>query len=531
MFLPRSRTFFSRRAMPLAAALVLASLSIPARAHVTPLTERQIAAGSPYVVVAVVEEARSRWNDPRTLIVTEYSLRVEDRLRGDAPERITLTIPGGTVDGETHGTCVSTPLAVGARYLLFLQDLDRPSLVPITGGWQGAFRERPEEKSFDRLVRSARQLLAAVETDPQPGDTSWRHQVSQPGLPAKVYDPAAATFPAAGPDAAAAERTVDAKFSVRSPAAAPLVFDPLPRGTAFSSVDQQMMTYWNRYVPGLFRISSRPSPGWAFGNGVSEMAGFPTDLPFFTWSDGTNSVVFTRSLNNRIVEADIALNPASPWTLDDALAAHSVFGREVHVSFRTVVLSCLGTAWGYEGAHAFGSLEPVSRDSVMNFKPAAYALPILYAEDTRAARATYRGKSIRDGLISPYSLFPLPFRPICQGLDSVMSTVRAGESFDFVHGVTLENPGTVKLVDPTLEVYLAPQRFSSAGAILLKRIKVEGTLGSGEARTVELGQAKVPDNTPAGTYVFLVVLNDPKDAYQANNRAWTDDFFKFTVTR
>src|SRR4029077_96588 len=131
----------------------LASLSIPAHAHVTPLTERQVAAGSPHVVVAVVEEARSRWNESRTLIVTDYSLRVEDRLRGDAPERITLTIPGGTVDGETHDTCVSTPLATGARYLLFLQDLDRPSLVPITGGWQGAFRERPEEKSFDRRVR------------------------------------------------------------------------------------------------------------------------------------------------------------------------------------------------------------------------------------------------------------------------------------------------------------------------------------------------------------------------------------------
>jgi hypothetical protein len=510
----------------LAATLVL-SLSIPARAHVTPLTERQIAAGSPHVVVAVVEDARSRWNESRSLIVTDFSLHVEDRLRGDAPERITLTVPGGTVDGETHGTCVSTPLAVGARYLLFLQDLDRPSLVPITGGWQGAFREQPEEKSFDRLVRSARRLLAAVETDPQPGDTSWLHKAVQPDLPAKVYDPAAATFPAMEP-----AQPEEAKFSVRSPAVAPLVFDPLPRGTSFFSVDQQMMASWNRYVPGLFRVSSRPSPGWAFGNGVSEMAGFPTDLALgFTWSDGIDSVVFTRSLNNRIVEADIALNPASPWTLDDALAARSVLGGEEHVSFRAVVLACLGTAWGYEGAHAFGSLEPVSRDSVKNFKPAVYTLPILYAEDTRAARATYRGKPIRDGLISPYRLLPLPLRPAVQALGAARSTVQAGESFDFVNAVTLENPGTVKLTAPTLEVYLAPQRFSSSGAILLKRIKVEGILPSGEARTVELGSATVPGNTPAGTYVFLVVLNDPKDANQANNRAWTSDFLKFTVTR
>lgn len=80
-------------------ALVLAALILPlsrsVSASVLPLTDRQLAAGSPHVVVAVVEEARSRWNGAGTLIVTDYGLRIEDRLKGDAPAQAILTVPGG----------------------------------------------------------------------------------------------------------------------------------------------------------------------------------------------------------------------------------------------------------------------------------------------------------------------------------------------------------------------------------------------------------------------------------------------------
>src|ERR1700704_5444310 len=117
---------------------------VPARpvgAHMRPLADRQLAAGSTDVVVAVVESSHSRWNAGGTLIVTDYALRIEDRLKGGAPERLTLTIPGGTVGGETHGTCISTPLAAGARYVLFLDRPEGTGVSPVTGGWQGVFRE------------------------------------------------------------------------------------------------------------------------------------------------------------------------------------------------------------------------------------------------------------------------------------------------------------------------------------------------------------------------------------------------------
>ena len=140
-----------------------------------PLTARQLAAGSPHVVVAVVEDARSLWNAEHTLIVTEYGLRIEERLKGDAPERVTLTAPGGTVGEETHFTSLSTFLETGARYLLFLEDFDRPTFTPVTGARQGVFAESAAGVSgFGELLSSTRELLAEVEAHPKASDTAWR---------------------------------------------------------------------------------------------------------------------------------------------------------------------------------------------------------------------------------------------------------------------------------------------------------------------------------------------------------------------
>ena len=271
------------------AALAFVCLGGPASAHVMPLTDRQIAAGSPHVVVAVVESVQPRWNDRHNLILTDYNLRVENRLKGDAPRRITLSMPGGTLDGQTHSVCDSTPLEASSRYLLFLQDLDRSLLMPVTGGWQGAFREvsgpggkrlaarGPNGKSgafeFSQVVGAARELIARVEADPRPSDTDWTRAIENAGLPAKRYNPAPRSLSEEIDPSGTDPRTAkDLRYFVDHPAVAPLVFDPLPPGSRFSPGDREMMAYWNRYLRRpLFQIARRPSPEWAFGNGVSEM--------------------------------------------------------------------------------------------------------------------------------------------------------------------------------------------------------------------------------------------------------------------
>src|SRR3954470_8422821 len=123
--------------------LAAAVFSPVLRAHVEPMSIREIVAGSPHIVVPRVEGRRSRWNEPRTLILTDYTLRVEERLRGAAPDRITITVPGGTLGRIADDSCLTVHLQTGARYLLFLDDLSRPTLLPVVGGEQGLFREIP----------------------------------------------------------------------------------------------------------------------------------------------------------------------------------------------------------------------------------------------------------------------------------------------------------------------------------------------------------------------------------------------------
>jgi len=496
------------------AAFLLASEVLALQApSVLPLTARQLAAGSPYVVVAVVEDARSRWNAEHTLIVTDYELRIEERLKGGAPERVTLTVPGGTVGEETHGTSLSTFLDTGARYLLFLGDLDRPTFTPVTGGWQGVFPESPG--GFDKTLRAARELIAEVEAHPRAADTAWLARSEDPTLPAKAWAPGTA------------------KLVVRNPAKAPITFNPLPPGSPFYKEDQKQMAYWNVYARNLFRVAPNPSSTWAFGNGVFDMAGFPTSEQMRQqfgreWGQGT-SLTAWMIRDGHIVEADVAFNPAFEWTLDDDAATR----QGGPFSFKDAVLSSLGPAWGYLLFSVEGgiSLTPVSRDSVMNVKAQPFKVATLFAEDARAVRSTYPGTSIRDGVISSYSTTPSPFTPFYVPVTAAVSSARAGTSFDLVNPVKIENAGSVSLANPTVDVYLVPKRFSLEGSILLKRVRLRGTVRSGEAKTLVLGQVTLPASTPAGSYYFAFVLGVPKDGYPANNRAWSHPDVRITVTR
>lgn len=519
----------------LTAVLLGACLSVPNTSQVTaqviPLTARQIAAGSPHVVVATVEGSQSRWNDRHTLIVTDYALRIEERLRGGAPERITVTVPGGSVGSETHGVSVSTHLAPGARYLLFLRDLDRPALSPFTGGWQGVYRETGA--GFPRLVGSTREILTRVETSPEALDTAWMDTAEDPRLPAKAYDAAGVEWngeeePERGPRRAAAP------FVVEYPALPPIVFEPLPAGSPFSPVDREMLAYWNLYVRDLFRVSRTIDDGWAWGNGVSEMVGFPPSHEMeeqfgVGWFEGSYSAVLYRYRDGRTVEIDVCLNPARRFTLDEDAVDRDPFQT---ISYRAAVLYLLGRGWGYQGPYDVSDpdldLTKVARDSIMNL---GQLNPFLHAVDTTAARAHFGTRPIRDGLITGYYPKPEPLGMFNESIILSSETVRAGGSFEFLNPIQIENPGTVRLASPTVEVYLVPRRQSMKGAVLLKRIKVQGRLKSGEEKRVHLGRATVPGNARPGTYFLAFVLRDPKDQYQANNRAWANSWVTLEVTR
>jgi len=560
-----------RRALRARAAVVfclgLAALVSPPflSAHVELMSVREIAAASPHIVVATVEERRSRWNDLRTLILTDYTLRVEERLRGAAPDRISITVPGGTLGRLSDDTCISVHLQPGARYLLFLGDLGHPTLTPVVGGEQGVFPEVPREVpgtpvAFRDLVGAVRSLAARVPLAPRP--------VVQAAatLPAKRWNPSAMPVPMAGslPPRAAPESVIpplpeegapgiaeitDAvltlpppvspvagKFLFHELANRPVIVNPLT-DSEFSPWDQYEMAYWNRYSGDLFRVLDPPTASWAYNNGVSDMVGFPEDFIMkrqfgYDWADlgtGVLAVTFARREDGVVIEADVAFNPHRSWTTDDLAATSS---QDPVFAFKEAALHELGHVWGL--LHPWDEEESVSWDSVMNYKLRTYYVAELFADDTAAVRRAFPpGVAIRDGLISSYvtvrnERFVIPdYRtPL-----PTVATVRANGAFALNGPIKIENVGTEPLVDPAVEVYLTPARLSFDGAVLVKRAKVRGKIPSGGTLQVKLTGFKVPRGTPPGTYFLGYLLRDPKDAYQGNNAAWALDSVTVTVAR
>lgn len=477
-------------AAPLAVVLSLCFLA-PASATVVPLSAPELAAASPHVVVAVVESAESRWD--RSLIVTDYPLRIEERLRGDAPDRVTISIPGGTVGDETHETSLSFPLEAGARYLLFLGDLDRPTLTPVTGGWQGAFREE-DPAAFSKTAEAA---LALVKGEPGP-------PLGRAALP----------------------RTKREKYTIADLAVPPVAWNvALPAGLFLREFERQL-AYWNVYGGDLFQIAST-SPDWTFGDGVFDFVGFPNDATMNarfgrSWGAGSVSFIIRRLGDGKVLEAAIALNPGRPWTVAPWESTRPG-GPSL---YQDHVLGALGFAWGlryqFEIPGNPFDFQEAKWDSVLSLRLPQYQLATLFADDTAAVRAAFGGASLRDGLISSYttrrtgsiSLSYIPAVP-------VPSLVRPGAKFN-LSSIKIENPGTVPLAKPAIEVYLVPSRFSLDGAILVKRLRVSKTVPSGGVLNVNPGKVTVPASTPAGTYFLAFVLKDAKDVFQPNNRAWSD---------
>ncbi|HEV7784105.1 MAG TPA: hypothetical protein VGQ28_02145, partial [Thermoanaerobaculia bacterium] len=241
------------------------------------------------------------------------------------------------------------------------------------------------------------------------------------------------------------------------------------------------------------------------------------------------SLVAVRIQNGHIVEADIAFNPAQSWSLDDAETSQ----QGGPLPFRDVLLAELANAWGDEGPFDpfdFLDFPIVSRDSVKNLRPQAFRQAVLFGEDAEAVRSTYPGTAVRDGLISSYVVVPSALTPLYFEARPSAATVRRGGHF-LLSPVKIENPGTVTLVNPVVEVYLVPQRFSLEGAILLKRAGFKLKLAQGAAQDLNLGTITLSRKAALGTFYLAFVLRDPKDAYQDNNTAWGSDLARLTVTK
>ena len=90
----------------------------------------------------------------------------------------------------------------------------------------------------------------------------------------------------------------------------------------WSPKTSNQMSKWNYYASGVFQVYTTPTPNYAWGDNVFDLAGWPDSATLQSiygspWGGTTIGVCFTRSIGATIVEADIALNPAFSFTLND----------------------------------------------------------------------------------------------------------------------------------------------------------------------------------------------------------------------
>jgi hypothetical protein len=531
-------------------------------AHVELMSVTEITAAAPSIVVATVEGRRSRWNDLHTLILTDYTLHVEERLRGTLPDRITVTLPGGTLDTVSDDTCISVRLEPKARYLLFLGELHHSTLGPVIGAEQGVFREvvgaargarasvsatlaapgsssvpllfHGTPVSFKDFVVAVRSLAARIPLAPRPVSPAAL------ALPAKAWSPGAPSpaggrplpplaapaaslpgFPAlpAGLEAGAPGRVEVAeiaeaestaprpasglppgKFLYHELAPRPVVINPLV-DSPFSPWDQYQMAHWNRYGGDLFRVSASPTATWAYQNGVSDIVGFPDDATMKRQFDYDWADLGQGVLAVAFVRREEGVVVEA----DLAFNPHKRWTLDdLAATSRPDSDFAFKEVVLHELGHAWGLWHPwddeewVTWDSVMNYKPRQYYVAALFADDTAAVRRA----------------FP-PGVPIRDGLISSYVTVRDPILVIPDYATPRPTPATVRAGGPF--DLAGPIKIENVGTVALLNPAVEVYLTPARLSfdgALLVQRAKVSKKVPPGgtLQVKLKGLKVPRGA-------------------
>jgi len=106
------------------------------------LNLKELTNGADSILVGTVTERSSYWNDEHTRIYTSVVFSVEDRMKGDAGPQVTITVPGGTVDGIGEWVSDMVSFDQGEKSVVFLKKLTTTQL-PEASALQGQI---PEEQ-------------------------------------------------------------------------------------------------------------------------------------------------------------------------------------------------------------------------------------------------------------------------------------------------------------------------------------------------------------------------------------------------
>lgn len=125
------------------AVAIAASLAAPASATTLKRMDvEDLVAANDTVVVGQVLDARSYWNKDKTFILTDVRISVNEVVKGDVQNEITVTLMGGRVGDLTTLIIGGAELIPGKSYLLFLNEENLPGkarVQTVRDHCQGAF--------------------------------------------------------------------------------------------------------------------------------------------------------------------------------------------------------------------------------------------------------------------------------------------------------------------------------------------------------------------------------------------------------
>ncbi|MBL9135270.1 MAG: hypothetical protein JNK85_05355 [Verrucomicrobiales bacterium] len=320
---------------------------------------------------------------------------------------------------------------------------------------------------------------------------------------------------------------VTPQFSTSHQAHLPIVVNNFPDSFApWSPEDEYQMSKWNYYASDVFRVFTTPTGTFGWPNGRFDLDGWPTSATLnsiygYTWGATTIGVCFLRyDGSGWIIEADIALNPAYSFTLDDEW----IYDGSSAQGFRHVMSHELGHMHGLD--HNFNFL------SLMNYFPSEFrAFGMPYTDDAAGIRFEYSGNAVSLTDLGIYLYYSSGFQNVSDF--TMPSSVVAGSSFT-VNNYHIENVGTTTIGTPTVEWYLTSARNYSSAYYFLG----ETTYGSLAPFTYFTPGSvsrslTVPASVPAGNYYVAAYIRDDLGAGQSSfpfNNNFAFSRFRIAVT-
>jgi len=323
------------------------------------------------------------------------------------------------------------------------------------------------------------------------------------------------------------------KWSTAHQAHPPIVVNSFPTSFApWYPEDQYQMSKWNYYAAGLFHVYTTPSGHYGWPDGIFDLAGWPSDADRqavygSNWYCGSNcttlGITFIRDDGNGwIIEADILLNPAVSWTLDDEWVLDGTSAK----GFRQTMIHEMGHMHGLE--HNFGFLALMNYMQPNNYR--YYGLP--YADDVEGVRFEYPSLAVSLTDLGVYlyyetgSCFDGTNFFTCIAEASFPGTVSAGSSFT-VNNYHVENVGTATIGTPTIEWYLTSQRNYTPPYYYLGTTTYPSLSPTFYFTPSTVGRSlPVPSNVAAGAYYLAAFVRNDSGAGQggfpfSNNYAFS----------